>query len=487
MEESRGPSPRTAQESGATPQQRQADPAGATTLLGPEEAFSRMEEDRADELRAYVLGVQAVIWGMQWVKAGGGLRSVADPLPAGTERSPVDPQPHGINVWGHARAMLTDRMRLIETPNTETLYSMAVVDLADGPVVVVHPDLGERYFRTSVWELHGDTHTISQKQDGGHPAPYPLVPLGWQGDLPAGLKSIRVRSRYVVIAPHIAVYGEDDVQNVTALQDGLLLLALRNWGKPDRPLESGPPMRPPHRPDTSTPPELRFFEELCENLKDVAIRDDEAAFARQLEGVGITLAAGFQFDDLEPATVAGLTRALPDAQSLLEHRARQIAPVQPGGTWQVGLDMTSLDTWLLRGAVGWKHVWGDLSSEIIFPMARTDAENNPLTGAHDYVMRFPPGELPPARYWRITMYDLAGFLVGNPIDRFGIGNMAEVLDPDADGGLTLLIRHDSPGAERETNWLPAPAQGFFLVMRMYQPEERMYRGQYTVPPVTRTN
>jgi hypothetical protein len=446
-----------------------------------------MDEDQADELRAYVLGVQAVIWEMQWVKAGRGLRGFAAAPPAGTERSPADPQPHGINVWGHARAMLTDKVRLIETPNTETLYSIAVVDLADGPVVVVHPDLGERYFRTSIWELHGDTHTISQKQDGGHPSPYALLPLGWEGDLPADLKSIRVRSRYVIIAPHIAVYGEDDVKNVTALQDGLQLLALRDWGESNRPLESGPPMRPAQRPGTSTPPELLFFEELCESLKDITIRDDEAAFARQLEGVGITLAAGFQFDHLDPATVAGLKRALPDAQSLLEHKARRIAPVQPGGTWQVRLDMTSLDNWLLRGAVGWKHVWGDLSTEIIIPMARIDAEEDPLTGTNKYVLRFAPGELPPARYWRITMYDLAGFLVGNPIDRFGIGNMAEKLEPDADGGLTLLIQHDSPGADKETNWLPAPAEGFFLVMRMYQPEDRMYHGNYTVPPLKRTN
>jgi hypothetical protein len=83
------------------------------------------------------------------------------------------------------------------------------------------------------------------------------------------------------------------------------------------------------------------------------------------------------------------------------------------------------------------------------------------------------------------MYDLAGFLVGNPIDRFGIGNMAEKLRPDPDGGLTLLIQHDSPGTAQETNWLPAPPEGFFLMMRMYQPEERMYRGGYTVPAVTR--
>ncbi len=455
--------------------------------MGPEEAFSRMEEDQAAELRAYVLGLQAVIWGMQWVKGGQALRIASAALPSGAWRSPLDPRAHGVNVWGHAQAILTDKMRLIETPNTETLYSMAVVDLVDRPVVVLHPELGERYFRTSIWELHGDTHTISQKQDGGHPPPYALLPLDWHGDLPAGMKFIRVRSRYVLINPHVAVYGQNDVQNVTALQDGFALIALREWGTSKRPLEPGPPMRPLHRPGTSTPPELLYFEELCETLKDIRIRDDEAGFARQLEDIGITLGGGFQSDRLDSPTLAGLKRAVFDAQSVLEHKARTLSPVQPGGTWEVSADLASLDDWLFRGAVGWKHVWGDSPTELLFPTARTDGDGTPFDGSNNYVLRFPPGELPPARYWRITMYDLAGFLVGNPINRFGIGNMAEKLRPDPDGGLTLLIQHHSPDSEQETNWLPAPPEGFFLMMRMYQPEERMYRGDYTVPAVKRTS
>ena len=456
-------------------------------LMEPEQAFERMKEDQAAELRAYVLGVAAVIWSMQWVKAGRTLRNFSARLPPGAARQPIDPAAHGINVWGHARARLTDKIRLIETPNSETLYSNAVIDLADGPVVVVHPDLGERYFRTSLWELHGDAHTISQKHDGGHPPPYALLALDWDGDLPAGVMSIHVRSRYVLIAPHIGVYSDHDIKNVTALQDGFELISLRDWGNSNRLLEPGPAMRPLQRLGTTTPSELLYFEELCETLKDMTIREDEAAFARQLESVGITLAGGFKFDQLDAATVAGLRRAVPDAESVIAHKARTLAPAQPGGTWFFSLDMTSLDDWLFRAAVGWKHVWGDAPSELVFPTARTDADGKPLSGANNYVLCFAPGELPPARYWRITMYDLGGFFISNPIDRFGIGNMAEQLQPDADGGLTILIQQRSPGADREVNWLPAPAEGFFLMMRMYQPEEPMYGGDYIVPPVRRAN
>jgi hypothetical protein len=453
------------------------------SLIKPADAFARMDAEQARETEAYTLGVQTVLWGMQWVKVGQTLRISAAPLPQGTKRNPVDPSPHGINVWGYARELLTHELRIIETPNTETLYSCAILDLQDGPIVVVHPDLGRRYFRTSVWELHGDAHTISQKQDGSKPPPYALVPSGWKSALLKGLKTISVRSRYVVVAPHIAVYGTEDLPNVHVLQKGFKLVALKDLGASNKEMESGQPMRPLRRPNTATPAELLFFEELCETLKDITPRDDELGFARQAGSIGITLADGFQFERLAPATVKGLKRAVLDGQSIIEHKARSLVQQQPGGTWMVSYDLASLDDWLFRSAVGWKFVWGDIPFDILFPMVRTDENSQPLTGKRKYALHFPAGQLPPAHYWRISMYDLDGFFVGNPIRRYGIGNMAEKLKPNPDGSLTIYIQNESPGKAKEVNWLPAPNEGFFLMMRMYQPEEKMYRGAYVLPPL----
>lgn len=307
---------------------------GATpSLIKPADAVARMDAEQARQTEAYTLGVQTVLWGMQWVKAAQTMRVVAAPLPQGTQRNPIDPNPHGINVWGHAGALLTHELRFVETPNTETLYSDAVVDLKDGPIVVVHPDLGKRYFRTSVWELHGDAHTISQKKDGAKPPPY--APYGWKGALPQGLKKILVRSRYVIVAPHIAVSGTDDLRNVHVLQKGFKLVALKDWGASNKELEPGAPMRPLRRPNTATPAELLFFEELCETLKDITPRDDELGFARQAGRIGITLADGFQWEKLDAVAVVGLKQAVLDAQSIIEHKARSLAQQQPAGTWMV--------------------------------------------------------------------------------------------------------------------------------------------------------
>jgi len=440
-----------------------------------------MSEEQVRENEAYTLGVQAVLWGMQWVKAGQTLRAFAH----GTHPPGPDQSALGVNVWGHMRSLMTHEDRNIETPNTETLYSVAILDLQEGPIVIVHPDHGDRYFRTSIWELHGDTHTISQKKDGGKPPPYVLVRSGWNGTIPEGANAIWMRSRYVNAAPHIGVYGSGDLPNVYALQDGYKLIALKDWNTSNNEMARGHPMRPLRRPNTVVPDELLFFEELCETLKDITLRDDEMAFARQAGRIGVTLSDGFQFKNLDSTTVAGLKRAVLDGQSILEHNTSSLTAQQPGGTWMVSYDLTSLDDWLFRGTVGWKFVWGDAASEILIPMVRVDANGQPLDGHLKYTLDFAAGQLPPARYWRISMYDLDGFFTSNQIRRYGIGNMAEKLEPNPDGSLTLYIQHGSPGQAKEVNWLPAPEAGFFLMMRLYQPEEKMYRGQFIVPPLKR--
>src|SRR5262245_8358787 len=137
-----------------------------SVFLRAPEAIGRLSHEQAAETFAYTLGVQAVLWGAQWVKAGESFRMFTAPLPPGKERSPFDSNSHGINIWGNAQKLLTAEFRTIETPNTETLYSSAIADLSHGPVVVVHPDYAGRYFRSSIWDLHSETHTISQKQDG---------------------------------------------------------------------------------------------------------------------------------------------------------------------------------------------------------------------------------------------------------------------------------------------------------------------------------
>ena len=465
--------------------------AGATPntsgpLLTPEQALKRISFADSKEIDAYTLGTQTVFWGMQWVKMRAFLGLVTGPLPEGHQQALFDPMPHAYNIYGHGRAPLTHEIRMVEAPNVETPYSVAVVDLSQGPVVAVHPDHGDRYFRTAVNDIFGENKMISQKQDGAHPKPYLLAPQDWEGDVPDGMNVFRFRSRLALLGPHIArTTAANDMAQIHKLQDGYKLIALKDWGKSNRelpPLAKEKQIRSQIRPGTQTPMALMFFEMLGETLKDLTLYEQEQGFADQLKRIGIT-ADGFDYASLDPATVKGLERAILDAQSVMAHKDSALSPRQPGGTWMLGDDITRLDDWLFRGTIGQAYVLGDLASEILYPMLRKDANDQPLSGDNQYTMHFPKGQDPAANYWAISMYDIDGFLIDNPVGRYNLGNMHHTLDRNKDGSLTIYIQEKSPGAEFENNWLPAPASKFRLHMRMYQPHKQMYNGNYIVPPL----
>jgi hypothetical protein len=135
-------------------------------------------------------------------------------------------------------------------------------------------------------------------------------------------------------------------------------------------------------------------------------------------------------------------------------------------------------------------IYGNSKAEAMYPIYTLDSERAPLdTKAHTYTLRFAAGKLPPVHaFWSLTMYDLpAQLLVENPIDRYPINSlMLPDLKPDADGGLTLYIQHDSPGNDKEANWLPAPSGPFSLAMRLYWPKDEALSGAWVAPPLSKT-
>jgi len=123
----------------------------------------------------------------------------------------------------------------------------------------------------------------------------------------------------------------------------------------------------------------------------------------------------------------------------------------------------------------------------LFPVSYRDADGRRLHGGNDYVVHFASGQFPRARNWRISLYDLDGFFCENDVRRYGIGNFADGLLLNADDSLTLYIQHASPGMMKEPNWLPAPLAEFFLVLRLYQPDERVWRGVHGIPAVKKVS
>jgi hypothetical protein len=143
--------------------------------------------------------------------------------------------------------------------------------------------------------------------------------------------------------------------------------------------------------------------------------------------------------------------------------------------------------WTLRAAAAMVGIYGNNATEALYPLLSVDSEGNrPDCGKSRYTLTFPAGQLPPANaFWSVTMYDAkTQLLVENPLGRYLINSsMLPGLKRDADGSLTIFIQANSPGAERELNWLPAPSGPIFVAMRLYWPKDEALDGRWKPPAV----
>jgi hypothetical protein len=133
-------------------------------------------------------------------------------------------------------------------------------------------------------------------------------------------------------------------------------------------------------------------------------------------------------------------------------------------------------------------IWGLTAEEAIYPSYYVDADGQKLDGAHRYTLRFAPGQLPPVKaFWSLTMYELpASLLVDNPLDRYLLNSpMLPQFNRDADGGITFYIQHETPGANKEANWLPSSEGPFSTVMRLYWPKAEALDGTWELPQMQR--
>jgi hypothetical protein len=191
--------------------------------------------------------------------------------------------------------------------------------------------------------------------------------------------------------------------------------------------------------------------------------------------------------DATPAPIrAAIERGAADGLALMNLKLPTLAKVVNG--WQMNTDTMGVygNAYLKRAIVAMVGLGANQPEDAIYPLAVSDADGQPLKGEHRYVLRFTREELPPVNaFWSVTMYDADGFQVANPINRFAIGDR-DALKYNPDGSLDLYIQHQSPGAERESNWLPAPASGQLgVTMRLYAPKPQAIDGRWNPPPIRR--
>ncbi|MFJ6436891.1 DUF1254 domain-containing protein [Streptomyces sp. NPDC091416] len=418
------------------------------------------------ECDAYHLGLSAFLWGYPLVRMERVCREYTDvpePLPASSYRAPL-------NRIGWATRLATPASRDMPTANYDTLYMSAVVDL-DRPCVFTVPDVGDRYYVVNVFNMYQELqHYIGRRTTGTKPGRYVIVPPHWTGDVPSDAVRLDVTTGRVWLWGRFHVRDGEDLMLVHDLQKRFTLDAA-----------STPETRLPALPDIEGD-ELGFFTHLGAAMRENPIYPADAALVAQYERIGLTT-DGFQPDRLTDRQRHALVRALNDGPAAAQAGFASTAQNRNGWTWVPGMDAFGFD-YPRRAVVAGPYLGGNGEREAVYPGGFTDDHGRPLTGEHAYRVRF-AGSPPVDAFWSLTLYRAADkMLVENELDRYKIGSDTSGLVHGSDGTLDIVIQHARPAAGT-ANWLPAPAEPFYLILRLYQPTEAAFDGTWPLPSITR--
>lgn len=396
-----------------------------------------------------------------------------------------------MNVFHHMRAFPTADFREVVRPNFDTLYSIAWLNLTKEPMVVSVPDTHGRYYLLPMLDMWSDVFAVPGKRTSGTSAAnFAVVSQGWKGKLPERVERIEAPTPYVWIIGRTQTNGPKDYDDVHKVQDGYTVTPLSQWGKKPEPAKAviapGVDMKTPPLVQVNTMPAARFFSYGAELMKLSPPHVTDWSTVARLKRIGIEAGKSFDFDKASPAVRAALERATVDGLKVMKDKTPTMARVVNG--WQMNTDTMGVygNYYLKRAIVAMVGLGANQPQDAIYPLNVSDADGKPLDGTNKYVLHFKKEELPPVgAFWSLTMYDAEGFQVANKLDRFAIGDRDE-LKYNADGSLDIFMQHESPDKDKESNWLPSPAQGVLgVTMRLYAPEAQVIDGRWAPPAIKR--
>lgn len=396
------------------------------------------------------------------------------------------------NEFHHIREYPAADFRAVVRPNFDTLYSNAWLDLTEGPVILSIPDTGGRYFLLPMLDMYTDVFAVPGKRTSGTGAQtYAITPPGWSGELPEGVEAIPAPTPYVWIIGRTQTNGPADYAAVHEVQDGYQLTPLAQWGKD--PVPPAAAVIDPQIDMVTAPldqvnamPAAEYFSYGAELMGVNPPHLTDWSIVERMKRIGLIAGAPFDLATTPAPIRDGLERAHADGLRSLEAIEPFFGTKVDG--WSINASAMGVygDDYLKRAYVAMAGLGANQPEDAIYPFLEFDANGEKPEGGRKYLLRFPKGGLPPVdAFWSITMYDAQGFQVANAINRFAIGSYDDLKLND-DGSLDIHIQHDSPGAELESNWLPAPASGELgITMRLYAPRPEALDGRWTPPAATR--
>lgn len=386
----------------------------------------------------------------------------------------------GFNRFRHYSELYTPNNREIVTPNNDTPYSWAWLDLRSEPQVLSVPAVAEdRYYVHQLVDQY--THNfayVGVLGTGREAGDYLIAGPDWKGPTPTGIKAVlRSETGVVMILGRTGLKSADDLPAVRALQQQYRLRALHEYTASPAPSAAPAIAWPAWDSKTGLGPE--FIAVLNHILTLCPTQPSEQALRARFARIGIVPGADFDLAALAPQTRQALTSGIQDAQAQLQAAVGRVRTTFGLFGSREALHGNALN----RAVAAHVGIYGNSVEEAFYTGTRQDNQGQPLQGGRRYRLHFAPGQLPPvSEFWSLTLYDLPDRqLVANPIDRYCLSSR-DRLQLDEDGGLTLVMQTRAPQAQG--NWLPTPVNGAFtLVLRLYGPKRQVIEQQWQMPAV----
>lgn len=389
----------------------------------------------------------------------------------------------------------------IVTPNSDTPYCMFWMDLRSEPQVLTVPEIEDnRYYGVQLIDFL--THNfayIGTRVNDNIAGNYLLAGPGWSGDKPADISDILTSETDLIFAiVRTQLFDSDDLDRVAEIQATHALQPLSEFLGQDT-AQQAPAIAVPKWTNGGEY-SVAAYDYLDFALDLLAAHPDENELLARFAKLGIGTADTFNTDALEPeilaALEAGVQQGISDMRVFLDHESHDpLASARLFGTREFLIETAAAmgqPTFYLQRAVGaLAGLYGNSGEEAVYPAYFVDHDGDQLNSADSkYMMRFAAGDLPPVgAFWSLSMYDgVTQLFIENPLDRYLVNSgMTDSFVFEDDGSLVIQIQKDSPGTDREANWLPAPDGTFYIVLRLYLPDESVLNGEWTAPKLVKTN
>jgi len=384
--------------------------------------------------------------------------------------------------------------KAIQTPNSDTPYSFIGADLRAEPLVFTVPavEKGRYYSLQFIDQYTFNFAYVGSRATGNGEGRFLLAGPKWKGQAPKGIKQvIRSETEFAFVLYRTQLFNPADIDNVKKVQAGYKVEPLSAFlGKPAPAAPAAVNFIKPLTAEQERT-SLESFNIMSFVLGFCPTNKAEVAMMQRFAKIGIGAGKSIDIGALSPQMRKALEDGMADAFAAFKvYKEKQVDTGKLSSADSFGTRAFLKGDYMARLSGAILGIYGNSKAEALYPVYFVDEKKRPLSGVNRYTLRFAPGQLPPVNaFWSLTMYELpASLLYANPINRYLINSpMLPNLKRDADGGITLYVQNESPGKDKETNWLPAPKGPFFAAMRLYWPKPAALGGKWKAPPLNVVN